>query len=532
MASELSRRGFLIQGAALGGSLLLGGGLLSGCQDDKAATGQRASAQSTIPQYGGRLRMGIIDGSKAGDLDAHKPTTASAIIRGFALYSKLWEWSEHMTPDLALAEEVEVNDDATLWTIRLKKDLEFHHGKTITADDLIFSTRRLSDPELASPYLGYVKWIDRDNLVKLDERTVQIPIRGGTGLLSLPDAWVNFGGIVPVDYHPVTNPVGAGPFRLKEFVPGQRSVFTRFENFYKSGQPYPDELEIIDFKDEYARISALLSGQIDMANGVAPEQITALKRHEAIQVITNQTHGFQSIDLNLSLPPFQDDRVRQAFRLMIDRQEVIDRALAGQGRIANDLYAPLDPTFNSAIPQRQYDPEQARSLIKQAGYEGLTVELTVGPGLSAVAGGSPVAQVFAAQAKKIGVNIQVSQVDAATFGGPKRADWQLSCNSKLGGSFLHTAATVDSFLSSANKTHFADERFDALFRQAISTKDLEKRTPLVHEAQQIQHEKGGLIIWSYVNTLDLAAKHVGGLTPERSHFPTWRFDKLWLNQSV
>ncbi|EEF27820.1 oligopeptide abc transporter, putative [Ricinus communis] len=216
MASELSRRGFLIQGAALGGSLLLGGGLLTGCQDDKAAVSQRAATRSTTPQYGGRLRMGIIDGSKAGDLDAHKPTTASAIIRGFALYSKLWEWSEHMTPDLALAEEVEVNDDATLWTIRLKKDLEFHHGKTITADDLIFSTRRLSDPELASPYLGYVKWIDRDNLVKLDERTVRIPIRGGTGLLSLPDAWVNFGGIVPVDYHPVTNPVGAGPFKLKD----------------------------------------------------------------------------------------------------------------------------------------------------------------------------------------------------------------------------------------------------------------------------------------------------------------------------
>ncbi|HSH97484.1 MAG: ABC transporter substrate-binding protein [Methylophilaceae bacterium] len=530
MTTELSRRGFILGGAAIGGSLLLGGGLLSGCHDN--STGSNAP-QSTTPRYGGRLRMGIIDGSKTGNLDAHKPTTPGAIIRGFALYSKLWEWSEHMTPDLALAEEVEVNANATLFTIRLRKGLEFHNGKTITADDLIFSTRRLSDPELASPYLGYVKWIDRDNLVKVDERTVQIPIRGGNGLLSLPDAWVNFGGLVPVDYHPVTNPVGAGPYKLKEFSPGQRSVFERFANFYKSGQPYPDELEIIDFKDETARVSALLSGQIDMANGISPEQVEPLRTNKRLQVITNETHGWQSFDLNLSQEPFKDDRVRAAFRLMIDRQEIIDRALAGNGRIANDIYSPLDPTFNHDIPQRQYDPEQARSLLKQAGYDNnLSVEITVGPGLSAVGGGSPAALVFAAQAKKVGVDVKVTQVDAATFGGPNRNDWQISTNSRLGGEFLHTGASVDSFLSSANKTHFSDARFNELFAQASSTTDVEKRRPLVHEAQQIQYDKGGLIIWSFVNTLDVAASNVGGLKPERSHFPTWRFDKLWLNATA
>lgn len=522
MTIELSRRGFLLSGAALGGSLLLGTGL-SGC-GNKQDTSPKAIG--TVPKQGGRLRMGILDGSKTGDLDAHKPTTPGAIIRGFALYSKLWEWSDHMTPDLALAEEVDINADATLYTIRLRKGLEFHHGKTITADDLIFSTRRLSDPALASPYLSYVKWIDRDNLVKIDERTVQIPIRGG-GLLSLPDAWVNFGGIVPVDYHPITNPVGAGPYRLKEFVPGQRSVFTRFANYFKEGRPYADELEIIDFKDETARVSALLSGQIDMANGVAPEQVAPLRKSDYIQVITNQTHGWQSFDLNLAQAPFQDPRVRQAFRLLVDRQEIIDRALGGEGRVANDLYSPLDPTFNTALPPRPHDPEQAKSLLKQAGYENLAIEVTVGPGLSAVAGGSPAAQVFAAQAKKVGVDVKITQVDAATFGGPRRNDWQVSTNSRLGGSFLHTGANVDSYLSSANKTHFEHARFNALFREAQATPDLGKRRPLIHEAQQIQYDEGGLIIWAYVNTLDIANLQVGGLAPERSHFPTWRFDKLW-----
>ncbi len=530
MTTELSRRGFLINSAALGGSILLGGGLLSGCRNnnDNAVT-----ALPSTPQYGGRLRLGIIDGSKTGDLDAHKPLTTGAIIRGFALYSKLWEWGEAMTPELALAEEVDVNDNASLWTIRLRKDLEFHNGKTITADDLIFSARRLSDPALASPYLAYLQWIDRDNLVKVDERTVRIPIKGGRGLLSLPDSWVNFGGLVPEDYHPVTNPIGAGPFKLKEFVPGQRSLFTRFENFYKTGQPYPDELEIIDFKDQTSRVAALLSGQIDVANALDPEQVIPLKQNPKVNVIISETHGWQSFDMNLSKAPFNDDRVRQAFRLLVNRQELIDRALGGEGRIANDLYSPLDPTFNHTIPQREYDLEQARFLLKQAGYNNdLRVELTVGPGLTAVAGGSPAGLVLAEQAKKAGVTVKVTQVDSATFGGPLRNDWQFSTNSRLGGSFLHTAAMVDSPISTANKTHFDNPRFNELFTQAISTTNVDARKPLVHEAQQIQHDHGGLIIWGYTNTLDVAGKHVGGLAPERSHFPTWRFDKLWINRAA
>src|SRR5690606_8018169 len=122
----------------------------------------------------------------------------------------------------------------------------------------IFSIRRLSDPELASPYSNYVNIVDRDRLEKLDDRTVRIWFKQGKSFLSLPDTWVNFGGIVPVDYHPVTNPVGAGPYRLKQFLPGQRSLFTRFENYFKPGQPYADELEIIDFKDQISRYAALV----------------------------------------------------------------------------------------------------------------------------------------------------------------------------------------------------------------------------------------------------------------------------------
>ena len=87
---------------------------------------------------------------------------------------------------------------------------------------------------------------------------------------------------------------------------------------------------------------------------------------------------------------------------------------------------------------------------------------------------------------------------------------------------------MDSAQAVANKTNFADARFNALFDAAVQQPDLAARQPLVHEAQRIQHERGGLLIWGFTSTLDALATRVGGAEAERSHFPTWRFEKLWL----
>ena len=504
---RVSRRQLL---GATGASLLLA-----------SCGGGGGEAVPSQPRRGGRLRLGIHEVERSGNLDAHKPTSTGSIIRGFAMYSKLWEWSADMLPDLALAEFAEANRNASAWDIRLKPGLEFHHGKTITADDVIFSIRRITDPDLASPYGALVYPVDRDRVVKLDERTVRIPIREGLGFVALPETWTNFGGIVPTDYDPVTNPVGAGPYRIKHFEPGQRAVFTRFENYFKPGRPYPDELEIIEFKDQTARIAALLSGQIDMANAILPEQAALIRADSRARILVSPTNGWQSFDMNSAAGPFADVRVRQAFRLLVDRDELVRRALQGEGRIANDLYSPQDPTFDQGIAQRVQDIDRARSLLRQAGQEGLATELVVGPAQTASA------LVLAEQARRVGVTLKVKQVDLATFNGPGRRDWTISTGGTLGTPWLATALHIDAPTAVSNKTNFADPRFASLFKAALAEPDLARRTPLVHEMQAIQHERGGLLLWGFANTLDGVSPRVGGLEAERSHFPTWRFDKLW-----
>src|SRR5690606_26477347 len=119
-----------------------------------------------------------------------------------------------------------------------------------------------------------------------------------------------------------------------------RSVFSRFENYYKAGRPYADELEIIDFKDQVSRLAALRAGQIDMANGMPSEQLQVLERDPRLNLVTSISGNWLSFEMNTSKPPFNDPRVREALRLLADRDELVRRALNGQGRVANDLYAP------------------------------------------------------------------------------------------------------------------------------------------------------------------------------------------------
>ncbi|MGN6357736.1 MAG: ABC transporter substrate-binding protein [Novosphingobium sp.] len=506
----LDRRSLLLAG---GGALLAG---LAGCGRDP-----QGAAAGGKPQRGGLLRVGTIEATQSGNLDVHKPVGAG-VIRGWALYAKLWEWTRENTPRLALADFSEVASDGLSLTVRLKKGLEFHHGKTITADDVIHSIRRLSDPELASPYAALVSPVDRDRIDKLDDLTIRIHAKEGQGLVALPETWISFGGIVPTDYHPVTNPVGAGPFRLKKFTPGQRSQFTRFENYYKPGQPYLDELEIVEFGDQTARAYALQSGQIDLADLVPAEQSRLLRASPGVQVVVSPTNNTQSFDMNVLDPVFRDVRVRQAFRLAVDRQDLVRRALHGEGTIGNDLYGPDDPTYDRSIAQRPYDPDRARALLKAAGAEGLATTITTPAGAAAGA-----ALVFAEQLKKIGVELKVQQVDTAAFNGPLKNQRSISTGGIPARGFLPSALHYDAPTATSNRTNFADPRFGALINEALRQPDLTKRAPLVHEAQAIQYERGSLVIWGFNHVRAAAGEKVGGVQAEKTQFAGWRFDEFW-----
>jgi len=497
---------------------------LIGCSKTDSSSSENthvSTDQNDTPKKGGVIKIGVINGNQAGNLDAHKPIGMSSAFRGWPLYAKLWEWGRDIQPKLALAEFAEPNNDGTKWTIRLKKGLEFHHGKTITADDVIFSLRRLTDPKLASPFAAYLYSLQRDGVRKVDEYTVEIPFAQGKGLVALPEAWMSWGGIVPTDYDPVKNVVGAGPFKLDSFTPGQRSRFVRFENYWKENKPYADAIEIIDFKDQTGRLAALQSGQIDIASGVSAEHISLIQANKRLNLVSSETDAWQSFDMNTSKAPFNDPRVRQAFRLIANRDDLVKRALAGQGRVANDLYSFSDPVYDHSIAQRKQDLNKAKALLKEAGFSNsLAVDLYTGPDSNA-------ALVFAQHAAQAGVIVNVKQVEAATFADAVKQDWAFSTGSNVSRPFLLTVLQIDGPGAANNKTRFNNERFTELVHTALQQPDLEKRKVLIHEAQHIQHEQGGLLIWGFNHVLDAHSGQIGGVTPDRTGFAAWRTDEFW-----
>ena len=524
---DMTRRDALRK-AAVGGAALSASGLLAACGgSDSSSGGGAANTGTGAPapvklRAGGALRVGSTGGGAKDTIDAHLPTTDPDIMRQWNLYESL----AVRTPDFSelemlIAESIEpVGSKPDAWTVRLKDGIEFHNGKTVGADDVIFSLKRITDPKDPKVGNSSISYIDRDNLKKIDERTVRIPLKL-TNAAFPDDLGQYFNAIVPTDYDP-KQPVGTGPFKYQSFSPGQRSVFVKNPNYWQTGRPYADQLTIIDFPDDTARTNALLGGQVEAINNLPAAQLASIRGNPNLKVLSSPTGAWQPFTMRIDAAPFDDVKVRQAMRLIVDREQMVQQVLSGQGSVANDLYARYDPMYASDLPQRKQDLEQAKSLLKQAGKEGLTVELVTSPVFNGIV---EAAQVFAEQAKGAGVNVKVRKVDTGTFYGDNYLKWPFAQDFWASRVYLAQVAQGDLPNSPFNETHWGKGRFESLINQARGTVDEAKRKEILHEAQQMQYEQGGYIIPYFSNIIDAYSAKIGGFVPAKSGFP---FGNYWL----
>jgi peptide/nickel transport system substrate-binding protein len=524
---DMTRRDALRKAAA-GGAALSASGLLAACGgSDSSSGGGAANTGTGAPapvklRAGGALRIGSTGGGAKDTIDAHLPTTDPDIMRQWNLYESL----AVRTPDFSelemlIAESIEpAGSKPDAWTVRLKDGIEFHNGKTVGADDVIFSLKRITDPKDPKVGNSSISYIDRDNLKKIDERTVRIPLKL-TNAAFADDLGQYFNAIVPTDYDP-KKPVGTGPFKYQSFSPGQRSVFVKNPNYWQTGRPYADQLTIIDFPDDTARTNALLGGQVEAINNVPGAQLASIRGNPNLKVLSSPTGAWQPFTMRIDAAPFDDVKVRQAMRLIVDRDQMVQQVLSGQGSVANDLYARYDPMYAKDLPQRKQDLEQAKSLLKQAGKEGLRVELVTSPVFIGIV---EAAQVFAEQAKGAGVNVKVRKVDTGTFYGDNYLKWPFAQDFWASRVYLAQVAQGDLPNSPFNETHWGKGKFASLINQARGTVDEAKRKEILHEAQQMQYDQGGYIIPYFSNIIDAYSAKVGGFVPAKSGFP---FGNYWL----
>lgn len=517
----LRRRGFL---AATGGAAGAGALALAGCSGP-GATQDPAGKATGAPRRGGRLRAAFAGGGASETLDPHLGNLFADAARGKALFDKLADYGADLSAEPRLAETWEPNAALDRWKVTLRQ-ADFHDGKPVTAADVLYSYRRIADPEQAYRARASLEPVDLRASRATGRRTLEFVLKRPTA--EFPNVMAAFGTHIVQDGATSFDraPVGTGPFRFVSFTPGRSTVLRR-NDAYWDGAPYLDELEFIVANEESARVNALLGGQIEYAHELNPATGRAHEKAGAIEIVRLRNSAMQAFAMKTDRPPFDDPLVRQAFFHIAGRRELVDGALSGAGEVGNDLFGKGYEYYADELPQREQDIDRARALLARAGADGLRVTLDT----SAVAAGfTEAAGIFRDQAARAGVTVEVRM-------GSKDSYWKDILDSGTLCCYRSGAMPIESHISqrlltgsTTNATRWQDKKFDALYQQAQSTKDRTARAALYGRMQRQLHAEGGFLVWGFGDWILGTTRSLRGVAREApANTLDWaRFDKVWL----
>ncbi|MGD2272256.1 MAG: ABC transporter substrate-binding protein [Desulfobacterales bacterium] len=491
---KITRREFLAKASALGVAAAV----------SPALFGSKANAAT--PKKGGRLRIGMQGGSTSDTMDPAKfnDIYQQMTSMGF-LRNPLVEIDNQGNAIPDLAESFEAKPDAKSWVFNLRKGAEFHNGKSVDADDVIFSIKRHQDEKLASqirPLVKPIKEIKKDGptrvIFELEGANADFPyILAETRTPIVPAGTTNFEDVI-----------GTGGYQLTSYEAGVRTLAKRFPNYYKENRAHFDEIEVIIMPDANARTVALKTGQVDVIN--RPDRKTAhlLGRAPNLQLVNVPGGLLYTFPMLCDTPPYDNVDARLALKHSVDRKALLKAILRGYGVLGNDHpIAPIVKFSAADLPQRTYDPDKARFHLKKAGLEGHTFKLHTSD--AAFAGAVDASILWQGHAKKAGINIEVVRE-------PVDGYWDNVWNKKgFSSCFWFARVTADWMFTMAyaadapaNDMHWKHERFNKLLVEARGELDEKKRKEMYHEMQQIVRDEGGVVIPMIANMVDAASKKV------------------------
>ena len=471
---------------------------------------QRRRAAAPPPRRGGDLTIGLTGGGAADTLDPQATVTYLDLGRAYCLYDSLAFVNVANQPVLFLAEEIEpLNNDPSTWTFRVRKGVEFHNGKTLGADDMLYSFKRVVDPK--KPLEGALQLapFDLESAKIMDPYTLRVPMKIPYGTLVQQLSLQFASTVVPVDFDP-RHPVGTGPFKFKSFVAGQQSVFVRNPNYWRAPLPYVDSVTLIDFSDITSAVNAVLSGELHTTGALPSGIAKGLESNSAVQVYSAPTAGYCPITMRVDRAPFSDPRVRKAMRLLVDRPALVQAAYGGFATAGHDVFGLTDPNYNPAL-HREQDIAQAKSLLKAAGQDGATFQLVA----SDIANGAvQVCEVFAQQANAAGVKVQLSTPTIDVFFSQGYLERTFSVDFWLGSTYLSNVSQGTLFGGPYNETHFNDPTYANLYNEINKVVyDPARVRDLCYEMEHIDFNDGGMIIPCFYGNIDVHTPKLHGFYP-------------------
>ncbi len=356
------------------------------------------------------------------------------------------------------------------------------------------------------------KPFDVKGIEKVDDVTLRLPLTRPIADIKTLFFTAYGMSIVQDGAKDFSKPIGTGAFMFDSFKVGESSVMKKNPNYWQTGKPLLDELEINSVGDPDARLNALRSGDVDAISFVPFPAAAKLKDGGDINLLISDAPSHVYFTMAVDLKPFDNNDVRQAMRLIADRQALVDTVQVGFGALGNDIRFPGVQFYDSELPQREQDIDQAKSLLKKAGMEGLKVTLFAsdwGPGMLNSA------TVFAEQAKDAGVTITIDNSSGDTYLADKylKVAFGQSFATPFPIPVMYNLQLVTGGIW--NETHWNRPEYDKLVFEAQAQTDEAKATELWYEAQKIQWDEGGDLIWGTVPYVDGLAKNVRGATQNR-----------------
>ncbi len=476
------------------------------------------------PEQGGILRLAMPDGVTS--LDPSTFLSTADMSYGFAVYDTLVRLSEGeagapLYPQLA--ESWELSEDALTYTFHLREGVTFHHGTAFTAQDVEFTMQRLLDPTLGLSVSSVLAIID--HVESVDDLTIQFHLKAPS--VTLPYILGRPGiEILPhdrTDEQRATAPSGTGPFAFVEHMPGERTVLARNESYWQANLPYLDELHFVEVSETATQIASLTSGTIDAIVHVGIENLATLTATEGVQIVESLQGTYPVFVMDVTAEPFDDVRVRQAFKHAINREALQQVVLQGRGAIMNDQpVVPETPLWADVAPLT-YDVEKAKALLAEAGYaDGIEVTLAVAEVMPLIVEATVVIQEMV---KEAGITINLNRVPIGNYWSDQYGKvpfcvdvW--SSNSEPDGQLSLAYTTGGSF----NVSNWSDPQVDELIITSRGESDIAIRKEESAQIQQIISQEGGVIIPYLMPIIAATRTNVRGLIP--SNFLSSQF--IWV----
>jgi peptide/nickel transport system substrate-binding protein len=513
----MKRRDFLQSTAIMmGGAMVFGPGMP-----------MPALAQDT-PVSGGTLIWGHSETTQ--NLDMHQTGTASSGRVLQNIHSSIVTVDENLNVIPGLAESFEVSPDGLTYTFKLRPNVKFHNGATMTSADVKYSFERCKDPAT-----GAVNFEVFNNVASIDtpdDLTVVINMSAVNAPFLSRLAENGAGVVMPVDSGPTqgTNPMGAGPFKFVRYEVGTVVEMARHEEYW-DGPAYLDGVLAREITEPTTRLTGLRTGELHMINDIPLDRVSEIQEDASLQVKTWFPLNFDFVNMNHTFEPFQDKRVRVAFDMIIDKEALMQGALWGQGATSPSPSYPTSAAYNKSLVQRAQDIEGAKAMLAEAGYpEGslnIVFKVTTNYPYHVES-----AQILVEWFRMAGVNLTIEQLTWADWLSQcwVDRDYQMTMMNFFTlweSDFLYYS--VWNSKGAFNYRAINDPVIDELTEKARITVDDAERAAIYQQVQQqIFDEAHDIILWFRNGTIGAQPNVMGLDTVVHPNGSNLNFHKVWL----